>query len=64
MTDKLLCQKQVRQIVPVCSVTLWSWVKAGKFPKPVKVGGRIFWKQTDIETFIANSGQIGAGVSV
>ena len=28
-------------IIPVSSPTLWRWCKAGRFPKPVKLGPRI-----------------------
>ena len=30
-------------------VTIWRWVKAGKFPAPVKVGGLIFWRESDLQ---------------
>lgn len=28
-------------IIPVAKSTLWAWVKAGKFPAPVKLGPRV-----------------------
>jgi prophage regulatory protein len=28
-------------IVPVSAATLWRWVKAGKFPAPVKLSERV-----------------------
>jgi prophage regulatory protein len=45
-------------IFPFSSATLWRKVKAGTFPKPVKLGPRITaWRVEDIRDFIARMGQ-------
>jgi predicted DNA-binding transcriptional regulator AlpA len=45
-------------IFPFSSATLWRKVKAGTFPKPVKLGPRITaWRVEDIHAFIAHIGQ-------
>lgn len=28
-------------IVPVCAATIWRWVRAKKFPQPVKLSERV-----------------------
>lgn len=28
-------------VLPVSAATLWRWVKAGRFPQPVKIGPRV-----------------------
>lgn len=42
-------------ILPVSPATIWRWVRAGKFPKPFKIGTSVTaWKMTDVESFIAD----------
>jgi prophage regulatory protein len=44
-----LRMKQVLELLPVARSTLYSWIKQGKFPKPVKLGPKISaWRMTDI----------------
>ena len=44
-------------IFPFSAATLWRKVKAGSFPKPVKLGPRITaWRVEDIRAFIASFG--------
>lgn len=35
--------------------SLWRWSSNGKFPRPVKLGGRTLWKRTDVEKFIVEA---------
>jgi prophage regulatory protein len=45
--------KQVLQVIPVSSGTWWTGVKAGKFPKPLKLGTKTtVWRVEDIRKFI------------
>lgn len=40
-------------ILPISSATLWRWVKAGKFPKPFKLGEKVtVWDAAEVEAFI------------
>ena len=42
-------------VFPFSSATLWRKVKAGTFPKPVKLGPRITaWRVEDIRALIQN----------
>ena len=33
--------------------TIYRDVEEGRLPKPVKVGGRLYWKRADIEQLLA-----------
>ena len=41
-------------IIPVSKTCWWEGVKSGRFPQPVKIGGRraTFWRVTDIVQLI------------
>ncbi len=40
-------------IFPISKSTLWSWVKSGRFPRPVKLGPRITaWHIEDIRSLL------------
>jgi predicted DNA-binding transcriptional regulator AlpA len=41
LTRQMLTPKEVAQHFHVCRRTLWRWVKAGTFPPPVSVNGRV-----------------------
>jgi predicted DNA-binding transcriptional regulator AlpA len=41
--------------IPVSRSTWWAGVKAGRFPRPIKLGPRItVWRVTDIRALIAD----------
>jgi len=46
---------EVSKILSVSQSTIWRWTKAGLFPKPKKIGGRVtVWTRDSIEEFIAS----------
>lgn len=46
-------------ILPVSPATIWRWVRAGKFPKPFKIGTSVTaWKMTDVEDFITQQSAV------
>jgi prophage regulatory protein len=46
--------KRTAGLVPVSPTTLWRWVKAGKFPKPRKLGENVVaWRAADIAAWLA-----------
>ena len=48
----------IPSIFPFSSATLWRKVKAGTFPKPVKLGPRITaWRVEDIRSLIERLGR-------
>ncbi len=56
---RLLRPSVVQELTTLNRVTIWSAVKAGTFPAPLKIsgqgsGGRIAWRASDIEAWIAS----------
>ncbi|MCI4400265.1 MAG: AlpA family phage regulatory protein [Campylobacteraceae bacterium] len=55
MNEQLLRLKQVVQLTNISRATIWRWVKAGSFPKPMKITNRVVvWKNSDIQAYIAS----------
>jgi len=51
--DRLITVKQAAKYYGDCDVsTIWRWVKSGEIPKPVKVGGRTLWRESEIQKSI------------
>jgi prophage regulatory protein len=49
-------QPPIPAIIPVKKSCWWDGVRAGRFPKPVKLGPRVTaWKVEDIRALIANA---------
>lgn len=43
----------VGKIIPVGATTLWRWVNAGKFPKPIKLSERVTaWRCEDVRAWM------------
>jgi len=52
--DRILDDREVRELTKLCRATLWRMEKRGEFPKRVQMGPRrIGWKLSDIERWIA-----------
>lgn len=50
-------QVQVLKLVPFSKSTLWRRVKAGSFPKPLKLSDRVtVWRVEDIKLWIDQQG--------
>lgn len=51
--ETLVREKQIlAKYVPVHRATWWRWIKAGKAPKPVKLGQSISaWRLSEIEAW-------------
>ncbi len=39
-------------ILPIGKTTWWEGVRAGKYPPPVKLGRRTFWRAADIRRLV------------
>lgn len=49
----MLRQWHVLGIVPVSQSTLKRWVRAGKFPAPIKLSENVSaWKETDVRAWV------------
>ena len=55
--EQLLRLKDVLKIYPVGKTTWYEGIKAGKYPKPLKLGVRTSaWKASEIQTLIDKLG--------
>jgi prophage regulatory protein len=42
-------------ILPISRVTIWRLVRAGKFPRPIRIGGNATcWLEEDIRQYLAS----------
>ena len=54
---KFLRVNQLSHDLSMGKSTIWAWVKAGKFPKPIKISPRMtVWSAADVEAWLANKG--------
>ncbi len=52
-----LRQSQVLAIIPISKSTLWRRIRAGTFPRPIKLSARVtVWRVEDIRSWIARQG--------
>jgi predicted DNA-binding transcriptional regulator AlpA len=42
----------VLALIPVSRATLYLRMQEPDFPRPVKIGGRVFWKSQEIQAYI------------
>ncbi len=54
LATQLLTYTDVMALTQRDRRTIWTWVKAGKFPQPIKMGGRtIGWPVSSYEAWVA-----------
>jgi prophage regulatory protein len=54
MSNQVLSFPQVAQLLGVSVPTLYRWLKAGTFPKPIRLGpARVGYVTSDIDAWIA-----------
>lgn len=52
MSDALIRLPELLRLVPVSRGTIWRWHRAGKFPRPVRIGGRAAWVRSEVDAWI------------
>ncbi len=55
-TDRVLREREVRQLTGLARTTRWSWARRGLFPAPVPLvkGGRAMgWHESEVRRWIA-----------
>jgi prophage regulatory protein len=58
--ERLIRQPEVLRRVGISKSTLWDWIKADRFPRPVRLGERaVAWKSSEIDRWI--EGRVEAG---
>ena len=51
--DQILKKPRVQQMTSLPTSTLYAWVKAGRFPAPVKLGVRsVGWRLSDVQGWL------------
>lgn len=48
----LLPVQDVLALIPVARSTLYLMMQQPDFPKPVRIGARVFWKSEEIQAYI------------
>ncbi|RWQ70764.1 MAG: helix-turn-helix domain-containing protein [Mesorhizobium sp.] len=48
----LLSGMDIKKLFPVSDMTFWRWIKAGEFPKPIKIAGRNYWPSEEIAAWL------------
>ena len=57
--NRLLRLADVLKIIPVSRSCWWAWVKTGKAPSPIRLGGTTCWSYSDLLAFIDNARSAG-----
>ena len=53
MLDRFLRSSEVQESLGVSQATIYRWMKAGHFPRPVRLGpATVAWKQSDLEKWL------------
>ena len=52
--DRLIFRGELLDIVGVSYVTVWSWMRAGTFPRGRHIGGRTAWIESEVAAWIAS----------
>lgn len=54
MAERILRRPDVEARTGLSRSTLYAWMAAGDFPKPVALGARLVgWRESDIEAWLA-----------
>ena len=52
--ERLIGRKEVLLLIGISNATLWRWIKAGRFPAPMKIGKKkVAWRSSVLATWIA-----------
>ena len=54
MERKLLKTRDVLDELGIVYSTLWRWLRAGRFPAPIRLGSRMAWTRSDLDQWIAS----------
>jgi predicted DNA-binding transcriptional regulator AlpA len=49
---RLLTKREILDLTGVSFVTIWTWMRAGKFPRSREVGGRSMWFSTEVDDWL------------
>jgi predicted DNA-binding transcriptional regulator AlpA len=49
---RLMDKHEITAVAGVCYVSLWSWMRAGKFPRSRIVGGKSMWRSDEVQAWL------------
>ena len=52
--ERLLSKKKLRQMIGFSFAHMARMVAAGTLPKPVRIGHRVFWAESEVQDWIRN----------
>ncbi|WP_458251066.1 helix-turn-helix transcriptional regulator [Geobacter anodireducens] len=53
--ERMIRLPEILNLTGVSRSTIWRWIKAGYFPRPVRMSpGTIGWKSTDVLDWLAS----------
>ena len=52
LPDRLMSKSEVVTATSTSYVTIWAWMRAGKFPRSRVVGGRSMWLASEVNDWI------------
>ncbi len=51
--ERLIGRKEVLMLIGISNATLWRWIKAGRFPAPMKIGKKkVAWRSSVLAHWI------------
>ncbi len=53
--DRLITRRQLQQLLPVSTTTIWRLEKSGNFPKHVTIGGLNFWRAIEVHEYLSRA---------
>ena len=52
--ERLIGRKETLILIGISNATLWRWIKAGRFPAPLKIGKKkVAWRSSVLAEWIA-----------
>ena len=53
---RLITRRQLQELLPVSTMTIWRLEKAGRLPRHISIGGRSYWRYADVLEALGNLG--------
>lgn len=50
--DRLISRRELNHFIHISDMSLWRWLRAKKFPPPIYIGNRRYWKASDLARWL------------
>jgi predicted DNA-binding transcriptional regulator AlpA len=54
-SDRLITRKQLKELIPVSTMTIWRWEQEGRIPRHVTIGRTSFWRAVEIREYLSRA---------